>query len=80
DKAIDAATDNAGVTTAQTEGTAAIEAVSPTVAAQANMRKEAKELPNTGTADSTVAMVAAAASAVLGLGLVGRRRKEDEEV
>ena len=37
------------------------------------------ELPNTGTADSTVAMVAAAASALLGLGLAGRRRKEDEE-
>ena len=29
--------------------------------------------------DETVAMVAAAASAVLGLGLAGRRRKEDEE-
>ena len=39
-----------------------------------------RQLPNTGTADSTAAMVAAAASAVLGLGLVGRRRKEDEEV
>ena len=39
----------------------------------------AKELPNTGTADSTVAMVAATASALLGLGLAGRRRKEDEE-
>ena len=39
----------------------------------------AKELSNTGTADSTVAMVAAAASALLGLGLAGRRRKEDEE-
>ena len=39
-----------------------------------------RQLPNTGTADSTVAMVAAAASAVLGLGLAGRRRKEDEEV
>ena len=38
----------------------------------------AKELPNTGTADSVVSMVAAAASAVLGLGLAGRR-KEDEE-
>ena len=37
------------------------------------------KLPNTGTADSTVAMVAAAASAALGLGLAGRRRKEDEE-
>ena len=47
--------------------------------AAANARKAAKELPNTGTADSTVAMVAAAASALLGLGLAGRRRKEDEE-
>ena len=45
----------------------------------ANARKVAKELPNTGTADSTVAMVAAAASALLGLGIAGRRRKEDEE-
>ena len=44
-----------------------------------NARKVAKELPNTGTADSAVAMVAAAASALLGLGLAGRRRKEDEE-
>ena len=52
---------------------------SQTVSAQANARKAAKELPNTGTADSTVAMVAAAASALLGLGLAGRRRKEDEE-
>ena len=50
-----------------------------TASAQANARKVAKELPNTGTADSTVAMVAAAASALLGLGLAGRRRKEDEE-
>ena len=38
-----------------------------------------RQLPNTGTADSTVAMVAATASAILGLGLAGRRRKEDEE-
>ncbi|KEQ45809.1 Ig-like domain-containing protein [Streptococcus mitis] len=50
-----------------------------TASAQVNARKAAKELPNTGTADSTVAMVAAAASALLGLGLAGRRRKEDEE-
>ena len=50
-----------------------------TASAQANARKAAKELPNTGTADSTVAMVAAAASALLGLGLAGHRRKEDEE-
>ena len=49
------------------------------VSEHTNARKAAKELPNTGTADSTVAMVAAAASAVLGLGLAGRRRKEDEE-
>ena len=47
--------------------------------AATNARKAAKELPNTGTANSTVAMVAAAASALLGLGLAGRRRKEDEE-
>ncbi len=52
---------------------------SQTASAQANTRKVAKELPNTGTADSVVSMVAAAASAVLGLGLAGRRRKEDEE-
>ena len=52
---------------------------SQTASAQANARKAAKELPNTGTVDSTVAMVAAAASALLGLGLAGRRRKEDEE-
>ena len=50
-----------------------------TASVQANARKAAKELPNTGTADSTVAMVAAAASALLGLGIAGRRRKEDEE-
>ena len=50
-----------------------------TTSGQANARKAAKELPNTGTADSTVAMVAAAASALLGLGLAGRRRKDDEE-
>ena len=46
---------------------------------QANTRKVAKELPNTGTVDSVVSMVVAAASALLGLGLAGRRRKEDEE-
>ena len=52
---------------------------SQTASAQANTRTVAKELPNTGTADSVVSMVAAAASALLGLGLAGRRRKEDEE-
>ena len=54
-------------------------AVNASQEAATNARKAAKELPNTGTADSTVAMVAAAASALLGLGLAGRRRKEDEE-
>ena len=44
-----------------------------------NARTVAKELPNTGTKESTLAMVAAAASALLGLGLAGHRRKEDEE-
>jgi len=53
--------------------------VSQIASAQANTRKVAKELPNTGTADSVVSMLAAATSAVLGLGLAGRRRKEDEE-
>ncbi len=61
-------------------------AVAPATAQVANANQEvtnartvAKELPNTGTADSVASMVAAAASAVLGLGLAGRRRKEDEE-
>ncbi|CEY34490.1 surface anchored protein [Streptococcus pneumoniae] len=63
---------------AQTSAPATTQAVNANQAA-ANARKAAKELPNTGTADSTVAMVAAAASALLGLGLAGRRRKEDEE-
>ena len=67
-------TDHATPATAQVAANAG-----QTASAQANARKAAKELPNTGTADSTVAMVAAAASAVLGLGLAGRRRKEDEE-
>ena len=51
---------------------------SQTASAQANTRTVAKELPNTGTTESVVAMIAAAASALLGLGLAGRR-KEDEE-
>ena len=92
-QAIDAATDNAGVATAQTDGIAAIEAVTPTVAVKAaakaevaklkgiskDSRKVSKELPNTGTADSTVAMVAAATSALLGLGLAGRRKEDGKE-
>ncbi|MCP9059364.1 MULTISPECIES: LPXTG cell wall anchor domain-containing protein, partial [unclassified Streptococcus] len=74
------ANDQAAQTSAVAPATAQAAAnAGQTASAQANARKAAKELPNTGTADSTVAMVAAAASAVLGLGLAGRRRKEDEE-
>ena len=70
------ANDQAAQTPATTQAAAN---ASQTASAQANTRTVAKELPNTGTADSVVSMVAAAASAVLGLGLAGRRRKEDEE-
>ena len=71
------AKDQAAQTSDVTPATA--QAANANQAAATNARKAAKELPNTGTADSTVAMVAAAASALLGLGLAGRRRKEDEE-
>ena len=70
------ANDQAAQTPATTQAAAN---ASQTASAQANTRTVAKELPNTGTADSVVSMVAAAASALLGLGLAGRRRKEDEE-
>ena len=43
DQAIDAATDNAGVTKAQTEGTAAVEAVNPTVAVKAAAKADLAE-------------------------------------
>ena len=73
-------TDHATPANDQAAQTPAVDtATTQTASAQANARKVAKELPNTGTADSTVAMVAAAASALLGLGLAGRRRKDDEE-
>ena len=71
------AKDQAAQTSDVTPATA--QAANANQEAATNARKAAKELPNTGTADSTVAMVAAAASALLGLGLAGRRRKEDEE-
>ena len=79
------ATDHATPANNQAAQTPAVAPATTQAAANAsqeaatNARKAAKELPNTGTADSTVAMVAAAASALLGLGLAGRRRKEDEE-
>ena len=73
------ANDQADQTPAVAPATTQVANASQTASAQANARTATKELPNTGTADSTVAMVAAAASALLGLGLAGRRRKEDEE-
>jgi len=78
------ATDHATPANDQSAQTPAVAPATAQVAANANQaaanaRTFAKELPNTGTADSTVAMVAAATSALLGLGLAGRRRKEDEE-
>ena len=72
------ANDQADQTPAVAPATTQAANASQTASAQTNTRTVAKELPNTGTADSTVAMVAAAASALLGLGLAGRR-KEDEE-
>ena len=73
------ANDQADQTPAVAPATTQVANASQTASAQANARTATKELPNTGTADSTVAMVAAAASALLGLGLAGRRRKDDEE-
>ena len=72
-------TDHATPANDQAAQTPAVAPATTQAAAQANTRTVAKELPNTGTADSVVSMVAAAASALLGLGLAGRRRKEDEE-
>ena len=69
----------AAQTTAVAPTTTQAANASQTASEQTHTRTVAKELPNTGTADSTVAMVAAAASALLGLGFAGRRRKEDEE-
>ena len=71
--------DQAAQTPAVAPATTQAANASQTASAQANTRTVAKELPNTGTADSVVSMVAAATSALLGLGLAGRRRKEDEE-
>ncbi|MFS9216705.1 LPXTG cell wall anchor domain-containing protein, partial [Streptococcus mitis] len=46
-----------------------------------SLKTAAKALPNTGTVKSTLAIPVAITSALLSLGLVGgRRRKEDEEV
>ena len=63
--------DQAGLTSEEKAAKAAVD--------ETNSRKVATELPNTGTTDSTVAVLAAVASAMLGLSVAGRRRKEDEE-
>ena len=89
---IDQASTDTAVDQAKQEGVNSITSYQPTASKKEDAKRAvsnsvkdpakkagAKELPNTGTADSTVAMVAAAASALLGLGLAGRRRKEDEE-
>ena len=47
--------------------------------AEINRETATKALPNTGTAKSTLAIPVAITSALLSLGLVGGRRKEDEE-
>ena len=51
----------------------------PSKASEEKNSSKQTVLPNTGTTESVVAMIAAAASGLLGLGLAGRRRKEDEE-
>ena len=51
----------------------------PSKASEEKNSSKQTVLPNTGPTESVVAMIAAAASGLLGLGLAGRRRKEDEE-
>ena len=77
---ITAADDADKVEAAKTAGVTAIKAVH-TVGSLDDVKAAAKALPNTGTVKSTLAMPVAITSALLSLGLVGgRRRKEDEEV
>ena len=83
-KAIDKASDQAEVDAKATEGKTKIEAINPVGKDKAKaivdsaLSDKEKALPSTGTADSSTLMIAAAASAVLGLGFVGYRRKEDD--
>ena len=58
DKAIDAAADSAGVTTAQTEGTKAVEAVSPTVAVNPVGKEKAKAAVDAALAEKEKAIEA----------------------
>ena len=77
---ITAADDADKVATAKTAGVAAIKAVHTAGDLNA-VKNAAKALPNTGTVKSTLAIPVAIISALLSLGLVGeRRRKENEEI
>ena len=83
-EAIDKASDQAEVDAKATEGKTKIEAINPVgkdkakAIVEAALSDKEKALPSTGTADSSTLMIAAAASAVLGLAFVGYRRKEDD--
>ena len=71
---------NSTVAAAKTAGEAAIRGVHNNGDLEA-LKTAAKTLPNTGTVKSTLAIPVAITSALLSLGLVGgRRRKEDEEI
>ena len=77
---ITSAVDADAVAAAKTAGEAAIRGVHNNGDLE-SLKTAAKALPNTGTVKSTLAIPVAITSALLSLGLVGgRRRKEDEEV
>ena len=77
---ITSAVDADAVAAAKTAGEAAIRDVHNNGDLE-SLKTAAKALPNTGTVKSTLAIPVAITSALLSLGLVGgRRRKEDEEV
>ena len=71
---------NSTVVATKTAGEAAIRGVHNNGDLEA-LKTAAKALPNTGTVKSTLAIPVAITSALLSLGLVGgRRRKENEEI
>ena len=77
---ITSAVDADAVAAAKTAGEAAIRGVHNNGDLE-SLKTAAKALPNTGTVKSTLAIPVAIISALLSLGLVGeRRRKENEEI
>ena len=77
---ITSAVDADAVAAAKTAGEAAIRGVHNNGDLE-SLKTAAKALPNTGTVKSTLAIPVAITSALLSLGLVGgRRRKENEEI